>query len=47
MAARSRQGSRTEQTSNRRVAWQGLLNSDLANRDREVYRLYSSELMCW
>lgn len=23
------------------------LNSDLANRDREVYRLYSSELMCW
>lgn len=47
MAVRSRQESRTEQTSNHRAAWRGLLNSDLANRDREVYRLYSSELMCW
>ena len=45
MAVRSRQESRTEQTSNRRAAWPRLLNSDLSNENIEIFNLYSFELM--
>ena len=42
MAVRSRQESRTEQTSNHRAAWRGLLNSDLYD---SVYIIYG--LIFW
>ena len=45
MAVRSRQESRTEQTSNRRAAWPRLLNSDLSNSVYIIYGLRLSVFM--